>query len=257
MDATLSLNQLKYIQSLHQKKYRKQHGVFVAEGDKIVRELLNSSWQIKMLCATEAWLSVNASSLPHSLAVYRVSPKTLGRISSMKTPNQALAVVSQPEWEWHTEMQTAENCLVLDRIQDPGNLGTIVRTADWFGIRHIFCSPDCADVFSPKVIQSSMGSFMRVRVYYTDLHQLLSELREQMPVYGASLSGENLYKATLKIPAAVLIGNESGGISENLTNLVSKHLKIPAGGDVPRPYRAESLNAGVATGIMLGRITAH
>jgi RNA methyltransferase, TrmH family len=257
MESTLSLNQLKYIQSLQQKKFRKLHGVFVAEGDKIIRELLQSIWQIDFLCATEEWISEHKSMLSHGLNCFRVSPKTLGRISTLTTPNQVLAVVRQPEWQLGRATNPNENCLVLDKLQDPGNLGTIIRTADWFGISQIFCSPDCADAFSPKVIQASMGSFMRVKIYYTELHPLLSELRKNMPVYGASLSGENLYETKIETPAALLIGNESRGISEELTNLISKHLKIPAGGETGRRFRAESLNAAIATGIMLGRITSR
>ena len=255
MNTSLRLNQLKFIQSLQQKKFRKLHGMFVAEGDKIVRELLDSNWEIHLLCATDKWYASHENLLPRGIGTFRVSPKMLERVSALKSPNQALAVVRMPEPI--TDKTVTGSCLVLDRIQDPGNMGTMIRTADWFGIRDIFCSPDSAELYNPKVIQSSMGSFMRVGVHYKTLPPLLEELRKHMPVYGAGLRGDDLFASKMQTPAALVVGNESTGLSPELLPLLSGNIRIPAGQTKSQGSRAESLNASVAAGIIMAWLASR
>jgi TrmH family RNA methyltransferase len=238
-------SQVKYIQSLSQKKLRDQEGVFVAEGPKIINELLQAgNTRLQKLFAVEDWITQNPG-IDEKL-VEPVSFSELERISSLQTPNQVLALFSQPEFpstiSWNNELS-----LMLETIQDPGNMGTIMRSADWFGIKHIICSPDSADVFNPKVVQSTMGSLCRVQVLYEDLGDFLQE-HDTIPVYAAALDGDNLYTLQGIDSGIILIGNESKGISEELLQLSRYRITIPRRG------QAESLNAAVATGIILSHI---
>ena len=244
---------IKYIRSLEQKKYRNQHGCFVAEGDKIVREAMASSLIISQVFALPAWIETNASlAAGKTTDLVSVSEKELGRISKLKTPNQALAVIRMPNYVADPEDLHGNLSLLLDDIQDPGNLGTIIRTADWFGVKNIYCSLSTADVFSPKVIQATMGSFTRVRVHYTDLPEWLDKLDEGIPVYGAFLQGENLYAHKASLPALLVIGNESKGISSPVAQRIKHRLRIPGGGAPVIPGQgAESLNASVAAAIIM------
>ncbi len=247
----ISVNQIKYIQSLRQKKYRDRHRVFVAEGDKIVQELLHAGAGIDMLCALAPWMEKMGSKINSSVQSITVSPKELERISSLKTPNQALAVVRQSEHEIPGQFLPDELILILENIQDPGNLGTMIRTADWFGVRHIICSPDTADIYNPKVIQASMGSFMRVKMHYTHLGPAMEKIREKMPVYGAFMDGENVFSSGKSLPAALLIGNESKGISETAASQVDHRLCIPPVHSAEKTQQPESLNAAMAGGIIM------
>ncbi|MFP4064837.1 MAG: TrmH family RNA methyltransferase [Bacteroidales bacterium] len=221
----ISASRIKYIQSLRQKKYRDRHGVFVAEGDKIVQELAASSMRIDMVCGLEGWLEQNIHKLPEEVTCITITEKELSRLSNLKTPNQVIAVVKKPDPEVSTADMEEDLVLVLDTLQDPGNLGTIIRTADWFGIRTIYCSPDTADVYNPKVVQSTMGSFIRIRIVYTDLMRVLGRTRRN--IYGAFLEGESLYDARPGFPAALVIGNESGGISAEVGAFVNRKVLIP------------------------------
>ena len=221
----ISATRIKYIQSLRLKKYRDRHGVFVAEGDKIIRELADSPMQIDMVCGLAGWMEQNQDKLPKKADRITITGKELSRLSTLKTPNQVLAVVKKPDAGDLPDQEEENLVLALDTLQDPGNLGTIIRTADWFGIRTIYCSPDTADVYSPKVIQSTMGSFIRVRLIYTDLTELLRQSGRN--VYGAFLEGEPLYDAKPGFPAALVIGNESGGISEEIEGFVNRKVFIP------------------------------
>ncbi len=255
----ISTRQIKHIQSLQQKKFRAVHDAFVVEGDKIVTELLGSELQIEAVFALPEWFEDIETSLLPQDAFFEVSPKELERISGQKTPNRVVAVVRKPTHTIPEAFAAQDLVLMPDKIQDPGNLGTIIRTADWFGVKHIICSPDTADVYNPKVIQSSMGSFMRVKVHYTDLVGFLEKMKGQLPVYGAFLEGDNVFEAELQLPAILVVGNESQGISRELECCVSQRLMIPAGrakaatgqsGDAAGC--AESLNAAVAAGILMG-----
>ncbi len=248
----ISVGQIKYIQSLRQKKYRDHHRVFIAEGDKIVQELLNADAPVEMLCALAPWLEKMGPQINASADVITVSQKELERISSLKTPNQVLAVVKQPAPKIPGRFTSDELVLILDRIQDPGNLGTMIRTADWFGVRHIICSTDTADVYNPKVIQASMGSFIRVQMHYTSLGPAMDKIREKMPVYGAFTDGDNLFSSGKKsLPAALLIGNESKGISEEAASRTDHRLCIPSVRPAGQTQQPESLNASMAAGILI------
>ena len=240
-------SQVKYIQSLGHKKFRDAYGVFVAEGPKIVSELLQSDqFTLKHCFATENWIVSNQSILQErEQFLIRINENELERISFHSSPNQVLAVFSKPDFK--TEQKSTGITLMLDTIQDPGNLGTILRTADWFGIKKIVCSPDTVDVFSPKVIQSAMGSIIRVELVYTDLVEFIDK-NPGIPVYATSLDGEDLENKIQLSDAFLLMGNESRGISPALEQLAFKRIRIPRKGG------AESLNVAVATGIILSQI---
>ena len=238
-------SQVKYIQSLSQKKLRDEEGVFVAEGPKIINELLRSpNIRAQQIFATEEWIA-QTQGLDPALVV-AVSPAELERISFQQTPNQVIGIFTKPVFPdiipWNNIIS-----LMLDTIQDPGNMGTILRCADWFGIKHIVCSPDSADVFNPKVVQSSMGSICRVQVFYEDLSAFLDK-HNSVPVYAATLDGKDLYSFTGIQSGIILIGNESKGIQEELLQKSLHRITIPRKGE------AESLNAAVATGIILSHI---
>jgi len=176
-----------------------------------------------------------------------VTPEELERVSNLVTPNEVLAVVGIPESSIPSTGKLGKIILMLDRIQDPGNLGTIIRTADWFGIRHIFCSHGTVDLFNPKVVQSTMGSICRVHVHYTDLQQFLTGLGGPWHIYGTVPAGENIYRAELEFPAAIIIGNESKGIAKEYFSFFTSRIGIPSMSE-----GAESLNASVAAGIIVG-----
>lgn len=231
----------KLIQSLKDKRTRHALGLFVVEGPKTVSELPASKITVKSLFATHDWLEANAHLFSSGVECVEVSEKQLEQISFLQTPQQVLALAYMPQPSNLSILQSSK-IIALDTIQDPGNLGTIIRIADWYGITDIVCSNSCADVYNPKVVQATMGSFMRVRVHYADLKQWLGQ--QTISVIGALMSGENLHHTSLPKEGILLIGNEGSGISPDLTPLISKAVTIPRFGD------AESLNAGVATAII-------
>lgn len=239
----LSKNRIKYIQSLHQKKYRKNYQQFIAEGTKIVAEALQQrKYKVDTVYALEEWIN-NEVFLDRDIRYQQVSSKDLKRISTLRTPNQVLAVLRMPEDVAVANSPEDDLHLVLEDIQDPGNLGTIIRIADWFGICQIYCSTTCVEYTNPKVIQSSMGSFLRVGLQYTDLIDLLKK-HKTVPRYGAVLQGQNIYENSLEPKGFLVIGNESKGLSDELAGVLSNRISIPQYG------RAASLNASVATGIL-------
>ena len=238
-------SQVKYIQSLGHKKFRDEEGVFVAEGPKIVGELLQApNLRLRQLYALHNWRpegQLHAAQPP----VTEVSPPELERLSGLSTPNQVLAVFEKPAFppaDWGSGLY-----LVLDGIQDPGNLGTIVRIADWFGIGQILASADSADVFNSKAIQSTMGSISRVHIAYGDPEVLLAE-HPGLPLYAAVLEGQRIGEVGGVSRGALIIGNESRGIRPGLLQRATHRITIP------RVGQAESLNAAVATGIILSHI---
>ncbi len=238
-------SQVKYIQSLSQKKLRDQEGVFVAEGPKIINELLQANnISVQKLFALEDWITQNPG-IDQNVVVPLCSSE-LKRISFLQAPNQVLGIFTKPRFP-HTISWNNSISLMLDTIQDPGNIGTIMRCADWFGIKQIVCSADSADVFNPKVVQSSMGSISRVQVLYKDLAAFLYE-HNSVPVYAATLEGTSIYDLEGIQSGIILIGNESKGIHEELLQLSRYKITIPRRGV------AESLNAAVATGIILSHI---
>ena len=238
----LSKNEVKSIQSLCHKKQRQQEGLFIAEGVKLVEEIIQSDYRVKKIFATEKWYAKNIKLKAITTAV---TEDELARISSLQTPNQVLAIVHQST---NVEQPLLENklTLVLDGIQDPGNMGTIIRNADWFGIEQIICSNNSVELYNPKVIQGTMGSFLRVKVWYYDITTILKNTK--IPVYGALLEGKSLYSVQKPKEGIILIGNEGQGISKELLPLITSPITIPKIGG------AESLNAAVATGIILSHL---
>ena len=237
---------IKLVKSLYQKKYRYQHRLFVVEGAKSVLELLSSSFIVKTILGTEVFLGQHKSLLAQRLTNdqrFEIDEATLSSLSHFKSNNSALALAEIPSVS-PIPPTTGAYTLVLDNISDPGNLGTIIRTADWYGIRQIVCSSETTDVYSPKVVSASMGSFLRVPVTYTDLKSYLSSAT--VPVYGAALDrGINLHRHPFDgKEGVILLGNESSGIRPELDTYVSQYVHIPRYGG------AESLNVGIATAVI-------
>ncbi|WP_276484481.1 TrmH family RNA methyltransferase [Paraflavitalea pollutisoli] len=238
-------SQVKYIQSLSQKKSRDEEGVFIAEGPKIINELLSTSnLGLVQLYATAQW--TGQSPQTQAGTVIEVSEQELERISLLQTPNQVLGIFRKPVFPKITSYHSRLT-LVLDTIQDPGNLGTILRCADWFGVQTVVCSRESADVFSAKVVQSTMGSITRVQVLYEDLAAFMQQ-QSDIPAYAATLHGTDLYTMQPVKEGLLLIGNESKGLRDELIQLCKNRITIP------RIGQAESLNAAVATGIILSHI---
>ena len=243
----ISKNQVKYIQSLGQKKSRDIENRFIAEGPKLANELLNAeNCRIVQLFALKEWIDENPNASKHT-EVIELSGVELEKISQLTTPNQVLAVIEKIQWKNDPEVK-GNISLALDTIQDPGNMGTIIRLADWFGIKNIFCSTDCVDVYNPKVIQSSMGSISRVRIEYTDILSWLTENNDVL-IYAAVLDGRDVTKMEKIKEGIIVIGNESKGIHQEVLKLANVQITIPGKG------KAESLNAAVATGIILSHLT--
>ncbi|MGZ5222097.1 MAG: TrmH family RNA methyltransferase [Chitinophagaceae bacterium] len=242
----LGKSQAKYIQSLGQKKVRDEEGVFVAEGPKIVAELLASpDADIIQLYALHDWITVNGIDY-NGAEVIEVGENDLAKISQLATPNKVLAIVKKLETNDQLSTKGVIS-LVLDTIQDPGNLGTIIRIADWFGLTQVICSKDCADMYNPKVVQSTMGSIVRVKMLYTDLAPWLAEQKDVF-IYATALEGQNVTAMKKISEGLIVIGNESKGISPGILELVDVKITIPRVGN------AESLNAAVATGIILSHV---
>ena len=238
----LSKTQNKYIRSLTQQKFRNEYKVFIAEGGKIALEWLKSTAPIQMIIASDEWAKqYNAVIVQHPEAtLHIVKDSELAALSTLQTANQVMLVIPMTlqgeipvKNEWY---------LALDDLQDPGNMGTIIRIADWFGINHIICSPGCVDIYNPKVVQSAMGGHLRVEIYETDLCSFLSATR--LPKIAATLNGNNVYEMERMDAGILIIGNESKGISEKVAALATKKVTIPRKGG------AESLNAGVSAGIL-------
>lgn len=235
----ISKNEAKYIQSLYHKKTRYEEKLFVVEGVKMVEELLASAFITRKIYATAKWKH------NHKIDCIEITEDELAKISNLQTPNEVLAIVEMPERNIHQNI--CDNfCIALDNIQDPGNLGTIIRLADWFGIKHIIASEETVDCYNPKVVQSTMGSIMRVEVFYTNLESFFSNNKPD--VFGALLNGKSMYDFSPVQKGVLLIGNESKGISTELISFIKHPISIPRKGN------AESLNAAVATGIILSQL---
>ena len=240
--------QVKYIQSLGQKKFRDEEGVFVAEGPKIINELLAAlPAALQVLYATRQWMQTQAGLIKNIAEgkVAEINEQELDRISFLQTPHEVLAVFKKPAVLPLNFSQTLS--LMLDGIQDPGNMGTIIRIADWFGISNVICSTDCADAFAPKAVQSTMGSIVRVQLLYTDLVALVKKTKG-LQLYAATLNGEKINGMQSIKEGVIVIGNESKGIHAALLDCCQRRITIP------RIGHAESLNAAVATGIILSHI---
>jgi TrmH family RNA methyltransferase len=243
----ISQNQIKHLRSLGIKKHRLEQGQFLIEGDKMVAELLGQSHiGISAVFALESWVEKNDRFLRSvSGKVFTVSEAELAKISNLSTPNQVLALANIPLDACNFQLATTNICFYLDGIQDPGNMGSILRIADWFGMPAVYCSPDCVDVYSPKVVQASMGALFRVQTWELELAKILNET-SFIPVAGAVLDGKNIFEEKLPQNGLIVIGNEGRGISNHVTALLTHRISIPRhpnGG-------AESLNAAVAAGIL-------
>jgi TrmH family RNA methyltransferase len=239
----LSKNQLKYIQSLHQKKFRQQHGAFLVEGAKSVQEVLQSNFETELVVATDAFYKENAHLTDHQRTPVEIaSVGELERAGTLESNNAALAVVRTKE-NLPLLAGTNEIALILDDIRDPGNLGTILRIADWYGVRKILCSETTADVYNPKVISASKGSFTRVSWWYGDISQVLAQSTQS--VYGAFLDGNDVHTLSFGASGYLVMGNESNGIRPEVGQYVTQRVTIPRYGD------AESLNVGIATAVLL------
>ncbi len=252
----LSKNQINFISSLQRKAIRAKNNLFVVEGIKMVEELIVSSIKINNIFATSAWVDANqavVSSIGSQLIL--VSDIELQRISSLSTPNEVLAVCEIKHNEFSFLNCKNKITLVLDNVQIPGNLGTIIRIADWFGVQNIVCSVDTVDVYNPKVIQATMGSFMRVNVFYKTLDALLKEAHlSGISIYGAALKGNNIYSATNLDKGIIVLGNESKGISEEVLKLCNTQISIPHF-SIDTINGPDSLNVAVAAGIICSEFT--
>lgn len=243
----ISKARIKQIHGLEKKKIRQEEGLFVAEGPKLVGELL-STMKLRYLAATEMWVQNNPSLSSRVTDI--ITEDELRRASLQQHPQEVIALFEIPHYELQlAEVACHELTLALDGVQDPGNLGTIVRLADWFGIRHIFCSPDCADIFNPKTIQATMGAIARVQVHYIDLVAELKSLPpEGTPIYGTFLDGQSIYTKELSNHGIIIMGNEGRGISPEVSALVSERLLIPS--YPAERTTVESLNVAIATAIV-------
>ncbi len=244
----MTRQQLKLIQSLQHKKFRKAHGLFIVEGVKIVQELLRSQFIVEYLVVSQSWTAENPSFDIESITAEVISDKDYKPLSNFSTPPGILAVARIPKSATN-DFEIAGLVLVLDGISDPGNMGTILRTAEWFGVQAIVCSTDCTDVWQPKAVQATMGSVFRIPVLQADLQLFFNSVEKDIPIYGALLEGQNLFstKYDRHKPALLVIGSESHGIREAVKAFITDPLTIPA----HTSSEAESLNASVATAILL------
>ena len=242
----ITKNQVKYIQSLGQKKWSDIEHRFIAEGPKLVNELLQAkNCTVIQVYALKEWIDNNPGAAKNT-EIIEVSQSESEKISQLTTPNQVLTITEKIKWEGEPDLK-GNVTLALDAIQDPGNMGTIIRVADWFGIANIFCGNDCADVYNAKVVQASMGSITRVRIEYTELADWLKK-NNDIRIYAAVLNGRDITKMEKLNEGVIIIGNESKGIDEEILKIANVHITIPGKG------KAESLNAAVATGIILSHL---
>lgn len=235
---------IKRIHALEMRKYRKNERLFVAEGPKLVNELYMSMKPVYVAALPE-WIASNANLL-NNTTYDTLTPDELQKASLLMHPQQVIALFQIPENELNLDLLKDELILMLDGVQDPGNLGTIARVADWFGIRHIICSPDTADIYNPKAVQATMGALARVKFYYTELAMVLSQYAG--PIYGTFLDGNNIYKEELSRNGIIVMGNEGKGISQRTREMINRRLLIP---NYPEgTLTTESLNVAIATSIV-------
>ena len=240
----LSKNQVKLIQKLHQKKYRNELNLFIVEGKKSINEFLQAGYTPQLLIATEAF----TASVPQHL-ITPVSKDELRKVSTLQNPDEGLAVFEQPK---HKGIFQEGVIVALDNVQDPGNLGTIIRLCDWFGVETLLCNTQTVDCYNPKVVQASMGSLTRVAVHYLDLAAFLTTT--VLPVYTMDLEGENLYTATFPKDCILILGNEANGISSEVRALSNEVITIPR---FSQHQRTESLNVAMAGAIILSEVMGH
>jgi len=245
----LSKSQIGFIKSLHQKKYRKEHGIFIIEGIKSILEFIPSAYQIHSIYFLAQYQPL-LSKLPANIKLFEVTSAELEKISTLQAPQGILALANTPP-DADFDKSTLKNSfsLVLDGVQDPGNLGTIIRTADWFGFKNVICSNHTVEVYNPKTVQATMGSLSRVKVTYHDLSLFLTAI--QLPIFGALLNGDSLYETNWGTEGLVILGNEGQGISEEIINFIDHPVTIP------RVGQAESLNVAVSAAIFCSDISRN
>jgi TrmH family RNA methyltransferase len=252
----ITKQQIKYIRSLHQKKFRDEFNCFIAEGYKIINEVIaTQSFAIEIVvCTPGAKAQLNLSLLNSNVKLIEVSSREFSRISVQKTPQEAMAVLKMNKFSNSLLNIDGSIVFALDRIQNPGNFGTILRLADWFGVNDILCSDDCVDVYNQKVIQASMGAFLRINLFYGKLSEMLIKLKEQQgfSLFGTFLNGNNIYEEKFNKKSVIILGNESSGISEQIKSLTDRQIRIPnySAGD----EKTESLNVSVAAAIICSEI---
>ncbi|MFK8267656.1 TrmH family RNA methyltransferase [Capnocytophaga cynodegmi] len=234
----VSKNQIKLIQKLQQKKYRFQHQMFIVEGKKSILEFLHSNFTVEQIFVTEYF----SDKLPKNKTTI-TTKEELKKISSLKNPDEGIAIFKIPEEQ---PIQYKGLILALDDIRDPGNLGTIIRLCDWFGVQQLVCSEQTTDCYNPKVVQASMGSLSRIKIHYTDLQNFLSNIA--LPIYATAMNGENVHQTVFQEDFILIMGNEANGISEEIFKLATKKITIPRFGQV---QQTESLNVATATAILL------
>lgn len=243
----LSKAQISLITSLQNKKFRLQHQVFIVEGIKSVLEFVNSSYKVQKIYAT-VQARTKLDKIPHNIKLEEVTEAEFQKISSLKNPQGALALVTLPETQnFDPNILKGKHTLVLDDVQDPGNLGTIIRTAEWFGINQIICSIGTVDAYNPKVVQATMGSLSRVQIYYLDIEEFIKQ--NTLPTFGALLDGQSIYSTDFGNEGLIIMGNEGNGIRPNLIPQIDKAVTIPRFG------AAESLNVAVATTIFCSELS--
>lgn len=244
----LSKNKIKLIQSLNRKKERDETGLFLVEGNKMVDEAIRSKYSIETLVCTSQFLDLHTINQEGIKEIIETNVESIQRASLQQNPQDAIAIIQKPVTSEFQINPESKLYLALDFIQDPGNLGTIIRIADWFGIDTIVCSDNTVDVFNPKVVQATMGAIFRVNCQYTNLENFLSELKvKQVPIYGTFMEGKNIYKEKLTNNGIIVLGNEGNGISDPIGKLVSQKIAIPTFST--REYKSESLNVAIATSI--------
>lgn len=245
----LSKQITKIIQNLEKKKFREKYNLFKIEGEKLVAELLRSPLAVHAIIAYPEWIQANGHLLGKN-QVLETDEKGMKAISNFQSLPHVMALAEIPNHPYHPDEVAGTLSLVLNGIQDPGNLGTILRIADWFGVSHLLCDRDCASIYNPKCVQASMGAIFRVHAYYLDLPAAISQLKAKgMPVFGTFLDGENIYTSPLPSQGLIIMGNEGKGIAEDIGQLADFRLTIP--NFTPTGASSESLNVGVATGIIL------
>jgi TrmH family RNA methyltransferase len=248
----LSRQQIKFIRSLHQKKYRDESGRYLVEGLKMVKEAIQNQPQNidRVVISSEIREQINLDSVISAVEKIEINRAEFEKLSSLKTPSGILAVIKKTIETIPSISDLKDITLMLDQVSDPGNLGTIIRMADWFGIRHIICSPDTVECYNPKVAQASMGALFRVTISYTPLEDFLLTAKQgkQISVYGTSLAGSDLYKMPLQTPALIVLGNETKGLSKTMEALVDNILHIPNFNKAPE--KSESLNVSIAAAIV-------
>lgn len=241
-------NKISSITRLHQKKFRDESGLFIVEGIKSVDDLLRSSFEVEEVLATEAWVGEHESGVPATAELTMVTPAEMERISAWKNPQPVMAVARIPHYNI-ADIRQDQPLLMLDDLRDPGNMGTIIRTADWFGIRQLVCSQTTVELYNPKVIQATMGSFTRVKVYYTDLESFIDNNLKERRVLGAFLEGTPVQRFDFRPSDVIVIGNEANGITEAVARRINAKILIDS--PVKSADKAESLNASIAAAIMM------